>query len=55
MGASTRVTITEENNIFSSQDLPFMELAILKAATENFSDRHKLGQGGFGTVYKVVM
>lgn len=52
MGASARFVITEE--IVSGQDLPFIELAIVKAATENFSDYHKLGQGGFGTVYKVL-
>lgn len=26
----------------------------LKAATENFSDKNKLGEGGFGDVYKVI-
>jgi len=26
---------------------------MLKVATENFSNSKKLGQGGFGTVYKV--
>lgn len=54
MGASARFVITEESNIVSGQDLPFIDLAIVKAATENFSDYHKLGQGGFGTVYKVL-
>ncbi|EEC82193.1 hypothetical protein OsI_26332 [Oryza sativa Indica Group] len=28
------------------------DLATLKEATENFSEKHKLGEGGFGTVYK---
>ncbi|KAJ6844104.1 putative receptor-like protein kinase [Iris pallida] len=28
------------------------DLSILKAATDNFSDSNKLGQGGFGAVYK---
>ncbi|KAL8112888.1 hypothetical protein AgCh_020261 [Apium graveolens] len=55
MGASSRFVITEESNILSGQDLPFIELAIIKSATNNFSDNHKLGQGGFGTVYKGVL
>ncbi|KAA8524527.1 hypothetical protein F0562_010950 [Nyssa sinensis] len=33
-------------------DLPFFELEIILAATNNFSDAYKLGQGGFGPVYK---
>uniref|UniRef100_A0A0E0LLP5 Serine/threonine-protein kinase n=1 Tax=Oryza punctata TaxID=4537 RepID=A0A0E0LLP5_ORYPU len=28
------------------------DLYTLKEATENFSEKHKLGEGGFGTVYK---
>jgi hypothetical protein len=29
-------------------------LSELKAATENFSDKNKIGAGGFGYVYKVL-
>ena len=28
--------------------------AIIKAATNNFSENNKLGDGGFGVVYKVI-
>lgn len=27
----------------------------LKTATKNFSNDHKIGQGGFGSVYKVLI
>nr|GLL34808.1 uncharacterized protein LOC109155677 [Ipomoea trifida] len=35
-------------------DIPFFSLETILAATEDFSDANKLGQGGFGPVYKVV-
>lgn len=34
-------------------ELPLFTLSFLAAATENFSEKNKLGQGGFGPVYKV--
>ncbi|XP_062189159.1 cysteine-rich receptor-like protein kinase 6 [Phragmites australis] len=33
-------------------NLLVLDLSILKVATENFADRNKLGEGGFGAVYK---
>ena len=36
----------------SSSDLPLMDLASILAATGNFSKANKLGEGGFGPVYK---
>lgn len=35
-------------------DVPFFDLGSILAATDNFSDANKLGQGGFGPVYKVI-
>lgn len=32
-----------------------LDLSTLRAATDNFDDRNKLGEGGFGVVYKVLM
>ncbi|TVU16911.1 hypothetical protein EJB05_32914, partial [Eragrostis curvula] len=32
-----------------------LDLSMLRAATDNFCDSNKLGEGGFGTVYKGVM
>lgn len=34
-------------------ELPLFDIAILVVATNKFSDENKLGQGGFGIVYKV--
>lgn len=39
-------------------DVPNLEafsFAKIKAATNNFSSENKLGEGGFGPVYKVVL
>lgn len=36
-----------------NSDLVFFDLSDIAAATQNFSDENKLGQGGFGSVYKV--
>ncbi|KAK3000459.1 hypothetical protein RJ639_021060 [Escallonia herrerae] len=35
-------------------ELTFFDLDAIKAATDNFSPPNKLGQGGFGPVYKVL-
>ncbi|CBI20428.3 unnamed protein product, partial [Vitis vinifera] len=34
-------------------ELPLFDLAALLSATNNFSSDNKLGEGGFGPVYKV--
>ena len=33
--------------------MPLFSLKSVSAATDNFSDANKLGEGGFGPVYKV--
>jgi hypothetical protein len=37
----------------SSSELPLMDLTSILAATDNFSKANKLGEGGFGPVYRV--
>ena len=34
-------------------DIPIFDLSVIIKATDNFSTLNKLGEGGFGTVYKV--
>jgi CTP-dependent riboflavin kinase len=35
-------------------DVPYFDLESILAATESFSDANKLGEGGYGPVYKVI-
>lgn len=35
-------------------DLPTFDLSVIVKATDNFSSINKLGEGGFGPVYKVI-
>ncbi|WOH05167.1 hypothetical protein DCAR_0624581 [Daucus carota subsp. sativus] len=44
-----RLNINENHNL----DLPFVEFRRITRATSNFSDDNKIGEGGFGPVYKV--
>ena len=34
-------------------DLPTIPLLVVQQSTQNFSEKTKLGEGGFGPVYKV--
>ncbi|KAK7257261.1 hypothetical protein RIF29_31109 [Crotalaria pallida] len=48
-------TWTREKNDESKQEdleVPFFDLALIKHATDDFSSYNKLGEGGFGPVYK---
>jgi aminoglycoside N3'-acetyltransferase len=37
----------------NGSDLPMLSFNCVAAATDNFCEENKLGQGGFGLVYKV--
>ena len=49
--------LTSGNESASNQvklkDLPLFEFKVLATSTDSFSPGNKLGQGGFGPVYKV--
>ena len=38
-----------------SQEFPLFPLDLTLEATQHFSDENKLGEGGFGPVYKVTI
>ncbi|KAG2685167.1 hypothetical protein I3843_10G107900 [Carya illinoinensis] len=48
---SSKKEYSSESNI-DDLELPLFDFSTLAMATNNFSDENKLGQGGFGSVYK---
>lgn len=45
--------LSVEGHQGSGSELKFFSFSSIVAATRNFSNENKLGQGGFGPVYKV--
>lgn len=37
------------------QDLPFFSFSAIKTATDYFAESNKLGEGGYGPVYKAIL
>ncbi|KAG7962787.1 hypothetical protein I3843_09G084100 [Carya illinoinensis] len=54
-GARVRKGISRLANTSIDADFPRIDLASIQAATDNFSDSNKLGEGGFGPVYKGIL
>ncbi|KAG2688172.1 hypothetical protein I3760_09G082600 [Carya illinoinensis] len=50
-----REGISRQANTRSDAGFPRIDLASIQAATDNFSDSNKLGEGGFGPVYKGIL
>ncbi|XP_077244231.1 G-type lectin S-receptor-like serine/threonine-protein kinase At4g03230 isoform X2 [Tasmannia lanceolata] len=52
--SETPLFLRSEDNLHQKNgiEIPSFEFESIAAATENFSDENKLGQGGFGPVYK---
>ncbi|XP_039139904.1 LOW QUALITY PROTEIN: cysteine-rich receptor-like protein kinase 10 [Dioscorea cayenensis subsp. rotundata] len=44
--------LQDDETDFTSAESKWFELSTLRDATDNFSNQNKLGQGGFGSVYK---
>ncbi|KAI8000079.1 G-type lectin S-receptor-like serine/threonine-protein kinase [Camellia lanceoleosa] len=50
----TKARTNKGENHVKLQDFPSIKLDLIHAATKHFSKENKLGQGGFGPVYKVL-
>lgn len=49
------VSVSHHNKLRKEDsDLSTFDLHVIAEATDNFSDTNKLGEGGFGPVYKVI-
>ena len=56
MGVKIEISLSEGNEVEDSKgdmEIPFYDHSVIVNATNNFSIDNKLGQGGFGSVYKV--
>jgi len=56
-GYSTEISgsqeISRDQDLVKAQDLPMFNYNLVASATNFFSEENKLGEGGFGPVYKV--
>ncbi|KAJ7968429.1 G-type lectin S-receptor-like serine/threonine-protein kinase [Quillaja saponaria] len=50
--AENQVRVRRDESLDNALELPLFEMAIIEAATDSFSVANKIGEGGFGSVYK---
>ncbi|KAJ7968428.1 S-locus lectin kinase family protein [Quillaja saponaria] len=50
--AENQVRVRRDESLDYDLELPLFEMTIIEAATDNFSVANKIGEGGFGSVYK---
>ena len=53
-GVGASVTDYVEESAVEDLELPYFDMVTISAATNHFASDNKIGQGGFGTVYKVI-
>ncbi|OAY85793.1 Cysteine-rich receptor-like protein kinase 11 [Ananas comosus] len=53
-GSAIRLAQIDSLKPLSNSDLPLVDLATIQAATNSFAKDNKLGEGGFGPVYRVM-
>ena len=53
-GVSGSQEMIGEEGLENTKDLPWFSYNLVASATNFFSSENKLGQGGFGPVYKVL-
>ncbi|WVZ64531.1 hypothetical protein U9M48_014032 [Paspalum notatum var. saurae] len=54
-GARSKSDELVEGSAAQDVELPFIKFEDIEAATQNFSEAYKIGQGGFGKVYKAML
>lgn len=47
--------VQKEGSMVDDLDLPLLDFSIIAIATSKFSEENKIGEGGFGPVYKVTL
>lgn len=54
ISVSTEIEERKDEDANNDIELPKYDFDTIAIATDNFSSKNKLGEGGFGPVYKVI-